>query len=89
LGEEISLEGGEVRRVVEGSENYASIKLLGVVPSSIGPGTYHARYVHFLFPGRGRILAFKILHLGLSVVDGPPCHREREWARLFGVRFLG
>jgi hypothetical protein len=35
------------------------------------------------------VLAFENLHLGIQVVDGLPGHREREGARLFGVRFLG
>ncbi len=89
LGEQISLEGGEVRHVVEGDESYASVELSGVVPGSIDPGTYHCRYVHFLIPGRGWVLVFENLHLTIRVVDGPPAHREREGARLFGVRFLG
>jgi hypothetical protein len=89
LGEQISLEGGEVRHVVEGGESYASVDLSGVVPGSIDPGTYHCRYVHFLVPGRGWVLVFENLHLAIRVVDGPPTHREREGARLFGVRFLG
>jgi hypothetical protein len=89
LGEQISLEGGGVRHVVEGGESYASVELSGVVPGSIDPGTYHCRYVHFLIPGRGWVLVFENLHLTIRVVDGPPAHREREGARLFGVRFLG
>jgi hypothetical protein len=89
LGEEISSEGGEVRRIVEGSESYAAVELSGVVPGSIDPGTYHCRYVHFLVPGRGWVLTFENLHLSIRVVDGLPGHREREGARLFGVRFLG
>ncbi len=89
LGEEISLEGGEFRRVVEGSESYASVELSGVVPGSIDPGMYHCRYVHFLAPGRGWVLAFENLHLSIRVIDGPAAHREREGARLYGVRFLG
>ncbi len=78
-----------MRRIVEGSESYAAVELSGVVPGSIDPGTYHCRYVHFLVPGRGWVLAFENLHLGIQVVDGLPGHREREGARLFGVRFLG
>jgi hypothetical protein len=89
LGEEISLEGGEVRHVVEGGERYASVELSGIVPGSIDPGTYSCRYVHFLIPGRGWVLVFENLHLSIRVVNGPPAHREREGARLFGVRFLG
>ena len=89
LGAEISLEGGDVRRVVEEGESYASVVLSGIVPGSIDPGTYYCRYVHFLVPGRGWILAFENLHPSIMVVDGPPAHREREGARLFGVRFLG
>jgi hypothetical protein len=88
-GKQISLESGQIRRVVEGSESYASVELSGVVPGSIDPGTYHCRYVHFLVPGRGWVLAFENLHLSIRVVDGLPGHREREGARLFGVRFLG
>ena len=89
LGEQISLEGEGVRRAVEGGESYASVELSGVVPGSIDPGTYHCRYVHFLVPGRGWVLVFENLHLSIRVVDGPPAHRERKGARLFGVRFLG
>jgi hypothetical protein len=88
LGEQISLEGGEVRHLVEGGESYASVELSGVVPGSIDPGTYSCRYVHFLVPGRGWVLVFENLHLSIRVVDGPSVHREREGARLFGVRFL-
>jgi hypothetical protein len=88
-GEQISLEGGGVRRVVEGGESYASVELSGVVPGSIDPGTYHCRYVHFLVPDRGWVLVFENLHLSIRVVDGLPTHREKEGARLFGVRFLG
>ena len=89
LGKQISLEGGQIRRVVEGSESYASVELSGVVPGSIDPGTYHCRYVHFLVAGRAWVLAFENLHLGIQVVDGPLGHREREGARPFGVRLLG
>ncbi len=89
LGKQISLEGAEVRRVVEGNESYASVELSGVVPGSIDPGTYHCRYVHFPVPGRGWVLAFENLRPSIMVVDGPAAHREREGARLYGVRFLG
>lgn len=89
LGEQISLEGGRVRRVAEGGESYSLVELSGVVPGSIDPGTYHCKYVHFLVPGRGWVQVFENLHLSIKVVDGPPAHREREGARLFGVRFLG
>ncbi len=89
LGERISLVGKETRRVAEGDEAYTSVALEGVIPGSIDPGTYHCKFVHFHVPGRGWVLVFENLHLGIRVVDGPPNHREREGARLFGIRFLG
>ena len=89
LGPQISLEGSEPKRVVEGEETYTSVELEGVIPGSIGPGTYECKSVHFLIPGRGWVLVFEDLHIGIKVVDGPLGHREREGARLFGVRFLG
>ncbi len=89
LGPQISLEGREPKRVVEGDEPYTSVELEGVIPGSIAPGTYECKFVHFLIPGRGWVLVFENLHIGIKVVDGPPGHREREGARLFGVRFLG
>ena len=72
LGAQISLEGGGVRRVLEGGESYASVELSGVVPGGIDPGTYHCRYVHFPVPDRGWILVFENLHLSIRVVGGPP-----------------
>ena len=89
LGEQISLEGKEIRRVAEGDDLYTSVELEGVVPGSIDPGIYHCRFVHFHTPGRGWVLVFENLHLSIRVVAGPQTHREREEARLFGFRFLG
>jgi hypothetical protein len=89
IGKQIALDGKEIKRIVEGDEAYSSVELSGVVPGSIAPGTYHCKYVHFLVPGRGWVLAFENLHLSIRVVGGPPSHREREGAYLFGVRFLG
>lgn len=42
------MEARELRRVVEGNESHASVELSRVVPGSIGPGTCHCRYGHFL-----------------------------------------
>ncbi len=89
LGPQISLHGSEPKRVVEGDETYTSVELEGVIPGSIDPGTYECKSVHFLVPDRGWVLVFEDLHIGIKVVDGPLGHREREGARLFGVRFLG
>ncbi len=43
---------------------------------------------NFQIPDRGWVLVFENLHLSISVVGGPPGHREREGERLFGVSFL-
>ncbi len=66
-----------------------SVELEGVIPGSIAPGTYDCKFVHFQIPDRGWVLVFENLHLSIRVVDGLPGHREREGARLYGVRFLG
>ncbi len=90
LGRHIALEGREFgRRVEEEGEAYTSVILEGVIPGSIDPGTYDCRYVHFLVPGRGWVLAFENLGLSIKVVGGLPTHRQREGAQLFGMRFLG
>jgi hypothetical protein len=89
IGKQIALEGKEIRQVGEGNEAYMSVKLSGVVPGSIDPGTYYCKYVHFFVPGQDWVLLFENLHLSIRVVDGLPTHREREGAYLFGVRFLG
>jgi hypothetical protein len=89
LGEQISLEGKEIRRVAEGDALYTSVELEGVIPGSIDPGTYHCEFVHFHVPGRGWVLVFENLHLSIRVVAGPEVHREQAGARLFGFRFLG
>ena len=89
LGLHIALEGREFRRRVEEGEAYTSVILEGVIPGSIDPGTYDCRYVHFLVPGRGCVLAFENLGLSIKVVGRLPTHREREGAQLFGMRFLG
>jgi hypothetical protein len=89
LGRHIVLEGREFRRRVEEGEAYMSVILEGVIPGSIDPGTYDCRYVHFLMPGRGWVLAFEDPGLSIKVVGGLPTHREREGAQLFGMRFLG
>ena len=85
----IVLTGKEPRRVVEGDEAYISVELEGVIPGSISPGAYHCKFVHFDIPGRGWILVFENLHLSIKVVGSPQAHREKEGARLFGLRFLG
>jgi hypothetical protein len=85
----ISLVGKEIRRVAEGDEAYTSVELEGVIPGSIAPGDYYCKFVHFHIPGRGWSLMFENLHLSIRVVNGLPTHREREGARLFGLRFLG
>jgi hypothetical protein len=84
----ISLVGTVPRRVIEGDEAYMSVELEGVIPGSIVPSTYDCKFVHFQIPHRGWVLVFENLHLSISVVGGLPGHREREGARLFGVRFL-
>ena len=89
LGRHIALEGREFSRRVEEGEAYTSVILEGVIPGSIDPGTYDCRYVHFLVPGRGWVLAFENPGLSIKVVGGLPTHREREGAQLFGMRFLG
>jgi hypothetical protein len=89
IGKQIALEGNEIRQVAEGNDAYTSVELSGVVPGNIDPGTYYCKYVHFFVPGQGWVLVFENLNLSIRVVDGPPAHREREGAYLFGVRFLG
>jgi hypothetical protein len=89
IGKQIALEGEEIRQLAEGNEAYTSVELSGVVPGSIAPGTYYCKYVHFLVPGRGWVLVFENVDLSIRVVNGPPAHREREGAWLYGVRFLG
>ena len=88
LGPHISLVGREFRQGAEGEEAYTSVKLEGVIPGSIAPGTYECKSVHFQLPGRGWVLVFENLHLSITVVKGPSAHREKEGVRLFGVRFL-
>jgi hypothetical protein len=85
----ISLVGKEPRRVVAGAEAYRSVELEGVIPGSIVRSTYDCKFVHFQIPDRGWVLVFENLHLSIRVVGGSPSHREREGARLYGVRFLG
>ncbi len=89
LGGQISLEGTEIKRVVEGDEVYTSVELEGVIPGSIDPGIYHCKFVHFRVPGRGWVPMFENLNLSIRVVDGPQAYSEKEGARLFGFRFLG
>ncbi len=89
LGAEISLAGKETKRVAEGDEVYTSVELEGVIPGSIDPGIYHCEFVHFHVPGRGWVLVFENLHLGIRVVVGPQAQRERERARLFRVQVPG
>ena len=85
LGKQIALEGWKIRHVTEGDEAYMSVVLVGVIPGSTAPGNY----LHFLVPGGKWVLVFENLELAIKVVDGPPAHREREGAWLYGVRFLG
>ena len=66
-----------------------SVVLEGVIPRSTAHGYYYCKYVHFLVPGGKWVLVFANLELAIKVVDGPPAHREREGAWLYGVRFLG
>jgi len=80
----ISLVGKDPRRVVEGGEAYMSVELEGVIPGSIVPSTCDCKFVHFQTPDRGWVLVFDNLHLSMGVVGGPPGHREREGARLWG-----
>jgi hypothetical protein len=89
LGKQIALEGRTIRHVAEGDEAYMSAVLEGVIPGSIAPGNYYCKYVHFLVPGRKWVLVFENLELAIKVVNGPPVHREREGAWLYGIRFLG
>ena len=89
LGKQIALEGWKIRHVTEGDEAYMSVVLEGVIPGIIAPGNYYCKYVHFLVPGGKWVLVFENLELAIRVVDGPPAHREREGAWLYGVRFLG
>jgi hypothetical protein len=59
LGEEISLEGGDVRRVVEGGDDYGSVVMSGVVPGSIGPGRPSRSRVSFCAVGRPTVRSFR------------------------------
>ena len=61
-----------------------SVELEGVIPGSIVPSTFDCKFVHFQTPDRGWVLVFDNLHLSMGVVGGPPGHREREGARLWG-----
>ncbi len=79
----------KIRHVTEGDEAYMSVVLVGVIPGSTAPGNYYCKYLHFLVPGGKWVLVFENLELAIKVVDGPPAHREREGAWLYGVRFLG
>jgi hypothetical protein len=88
LGPHITLEGREFRQGTEGEEAYTSVELEGVIPGSIAPGTYDCKSVHFQVPGRGWVLVFENLRFSITVVNGPSAHREKEGAKLFGVRFL-
>ena len=88
LGPHISLVGREFRQGAEGEETYTSVELEGVIPGSSAAGTYECKSVHFQVPGRGWVLVFENLHLSITVVNGPSTHREKQGARLFGVRLL-
>ena len=88
LGPHISLVGREFRQGAEGEEAYISVELEGVISGSCAAGTYECKSVHFQVPGRGWVLVFENLRLSITVVNGPSAHREKEGARLFGVRFL-
>ena len=59
-----------------------------MMPGSSAAGTYECKFVHFQVPGRGWVLVFENLRLSIAVVNGPSAHREKQGARLFGVRFL-
>ena len=87
-GPHIFLLGREFRQGAEGEEAYTSVELEGVIPGSTTPATYACKYVHFQVPGRGWVLMFENLRLSKTVVNGPSAHREKEGARLVGVRFL-
>ena len=88
LGPHISLVGREFRQGAEGEEAYTSVELEGVISGSCAAGIYECKSVHFQVPGRGWVLVFENLRLSITVVNGPSAHREKEGARLFGVRFL-
>ncbi len=89
LGKQIALEGQKIRHVTEENEAHMSVVLEGVIRGSIAPGNYYCKFVHFLDPGGKWVLVFENLELAISVVNGPPVHREREGAWLYGIRFLG
>ncbi len=89
LGKQITLEGRKIGHVTEEDQAYMSVVLEGVIPGSIAPGNYYCKYVHFLRPDGKWVLVFENLELAIKVVNGPPAHREREGAWLYGIRFLG
>ncbi len=89
LGKQIALEGRKIEHVTEEHEAYMSVVLEGVIPGRIAPGNYYCKYVHFLRPDGKWVLVFENLELAIKVVNGPPAHREREGAWLYGIRFLG
>ena len=89
LGKQIALEGQKIRHVTEEDEAHMSVVLEGVIPGSIAPSNYYCKFVHFLSPGGKWVLVFENLELAIKVVNGPPAHREREGAWLYGIRFLG
>ena len=88
LGKQIALEGRKIRHVTEEDEAHMSVVLEGVIPGSIAAGIYYCKFVHFLSPGGKWVLVFENLELAIKVVNGPPVHREREGAWLYGIRFL-
>ena len=88
LGKQIALEGRKIRHVTE-EEAHMSVVLEGAIPGSTAPGNYYCKFVHFLSPGGKWVLVFENLELAIKVVNGPPAHREREGAWLYGIRFLG
>ena len=62
LGEQIPVDGKEIRRVAEGDEVYTSVELEGVIPGSIDPGTYYCKFGHFHVPVGSWVLVFENLH---------------------------
>ena len=89
VGKQIALEGRKIGHITEENEAYMSVVLEGVIPGSIAPGNYYCKFVHFLSPRGKWVLVFENLELAIKVVNGGPAHREREGARLYGIRFLG
>ena len=53
LGEQIPVDGKEIRRVAEGDEVYTSLELEGVISGSIDLGPCNCKSVHSHVPGRG------------------------------------